>query len=81
MHIDLLERVPNSFLILGGVFLALQLTGILIMFEYKEEESETQVVINKEIDEENPNGSEANEETNLMIKSRPGDLYNSLGVR
>ena len=51
------------------------------MFEYKEEESETQVVINKEIDEENPNGSEANEETNLMIKSRPGDLYNSLGVR
>ena len=81
MHIDLLERVPKSFLILGGVFLTLQLTGILLMFEYKEEEHATQVVVNKEVDEENPNDSEESENTNLLEKSRPGDLYNSLGVR
>lgn len=52
-----------------------------MMFEYKEEENATQIVINKEEDEENPNGIEANEQTNLLQKIGPGDLYNSLGVR
>ncbi len=52
-----------------------------MMFEYKENVNAAQIVVNKEVDEENPNDVEANEEANLLEKNGPGDLYNSLGVR
>ncbi len=78
MHIDLLERVPKCFLLLAGLYLALQLVGVSIMSEYKVEESdeeERSALLNSNDD--------SDMSVNVKLREQQEQLneINSLGVK
>jgi hypothetical protein len=78
LHIDLLERVPKCFLLLAGLYLALQLVGVSIMSEYKVEESdeeERSALLNSNDD--------SDMSVNVKLREQQEQLneINSLGVK
>lgn len=69
-HIDLLERIPKTFLLLAGIYFGLQITGIVLLFEKKSQSIDNSVSTSINDDDD--------VETQPLIKD---DESNSLGVR
>ncbi|CAF0937021.1 unnamed protein product [Brachionus calyciflorus] len=69
LHLDLLERIPNIFLIMAGIFTALQIIGIALLSEFNEKD------INMTINEDRI--TILNEDENLNEKNSLGVRFNS----
>lgn len=79
MHIELLERIPKVFLILGSIYITLQMIGFSLICEFYPKPidtnfSDTEQIINRESED-----SLSISENDVPINSNPDEI-NSLGV-
>jgi hypothetical protein len=73
-NMDLLNRVPEAFLLLAGVYLGFQILGCLLMFE-----NDTKSNNNNNNSDKTINDNE-DKEIRVPLNSQPKEIKNSLGV-